>query len=313
MSFSHSEIRWRRSVRSAFVVGWREVTGVDVRTPDLVEVISAGIGWADGSVIRLDVAGATHRFHVAGTQPGQLRETLMAWVVREAPPSKPWPVAPARPVVARAPVDIAYAAAAIWRASGLGRAPFSEITTASYRVAVAENHRDSGRYSEAIAVLEPLAQQCAEKFGADQPITLQVRNALGRSYCDAGYFSEGLEVLNDIVSIAEHVLGVDDDMTLTLRNNLALGYSAAGEYRHALDLLDLNVDYSERKLGDDSLETLGRRNNLAATQALAGLRQRAAASYWSILDRLHPDSYAHSLAVTARQNLAILHNPLWEP
>ncbi|MGW5919805.1 tetratricopeptide repeat protein [Nocardia fluminea] len=300
-------------MRSAFVVGWREVTGLDVRTPDLVDVIAAGVGWADGSAIRLDVAGATHRFHVAGTPPEQLRETLMAWVVREAPPSKPWPVASARPVVARAPVDVAYTAAAIWRADGLGRAPFSEITTASYRVAVAENHRDSGRYQEAIAVLEPLAQQCAEKFGADQRITLQVRNALGRSYCDAGYVSEGLEVLDDIVSIAEDALGVDDEMTLTLRNNLALGYSAAGEYLRALDLLDLNVDYSERKLGGDSLETLGRRNNLAGTQALAGFRQRAATSYWSILDRMYPDSDAHSLAVTARQNLAILHNPLWEP
>ncbi|WP_446225466.1 tetratricopeptide repeat protein [Nocardia sp. IBHARD005] len=215
--------------------------------------------------------------------------------------------------VARTPVDVALTAAAIWRADGLGRAPFSDITTASYRVAVAENHRECGRYQEAIALLEPLAQQCSEKFGADQAITLQVRNALGRSYCDVGNVSEGLEVLGDIVSIAEHVLGVDNEMTLTLRNNLALGYSAAGEYLRALDLLDLNVDYSEQKLGDDSLETLGRRNNLAATQALAGFRQRAAASYWGILDGMYPDSNVHSLAVTARQNLAILHNPRWEP
>lgn len=117
-----------------------------------------------------------------------------------------------------------------------------------------------------------------------------------------------------MVAAAEHRQGADGDLTLVIRNNLAIGYQQAGQYAQAIELHERNIRHSERRHGRLSRQTAGRRNNLAATLALAGHRRRAIERYWEVLDALSDDgAHDDTLAVTARQNLAILHNPSWRP
>jgi hypothetical protein len=125
--------------------------------------------------------------------------------------------------------------------------------------------------------------------------------------------NDAIGLFKDNLVAAERVHGLDGDATLVFRNNLALGYQHAGHYAQATGLHEENIIHTERRHGRNHLETIGRRNNLAATVALAGYRERAIALYWEILDDMDAMSRDQHLAITARQNLAILHNPAWEP
>ncbi|MEO3925687.1 tetratricopeptide repeat protein [Micromonosporaceae bacterium B7E4] len=294
---------------------WPDLRGLDVRSPDIVTfVLSTSLSEvdADGTTLHLRTDRGLARLHVNGVRQADLRAALAGWVIREAGPDVPLPATPPpAPRQVDGQLGTVRMALDVWRAASLGREPLADRSTLAYRLAVAENHRFGGAFTEAVAVLGPLAAEAARAFGPTDDDTLKVRNALGQTYLAAGAVDDGLDVLRELVAVTEHLHGVDGELTLVFRNNLAAGYQQAGQYALAIDLHGQNVRHTERRRGPADLETIGRRNNLAATLALAGQRERAITGYWAVLDALAGAD--HALGVTARQNLAILHNPSWRP
>ncbi|WP_200210195.1 tetratricopeptide repeat protein [Micromonospora coerulea] len=310
-----SGILLRRPFRRFLTFDWAALRGLEVRTPGFLSLaISFLPAYDDGSSLHLHLDRGVCRFHVHGVPAPDLRERLASWVGDTVGPPAPLPAMPPPPPRASSgPLDVVRMSLDLWRAGGLGRESLPDRGTLAYRLSLAEDHRRCGRYGEAIALLEPLAAGAAQAFGPVDEDTLKVRNALGQAYLDAGQVDDGLDVLREVVAVAEHLHGVDGALTLVVRNNLAIAYQHAGQYAQAIELHEQNIRHTERNHGRDSIETIGRRNNLAATLALAGYRERAIELYWEVLDAL-PDGYrSHTLAVNARQNLAILHNPSWTP
>ncbi|MEU0154763.1 tetratricopeptide repeat protein [Micromonospora fulviviridis] len=310
-----SGIDLRRPIRRFLRLPWPTLRGLDIRTPSLLSMALDGYGLrSDGAHVDLHLDHGVCRLHVAGTPAPELRERLATWAAEEAGPPEPLPaVPPPPPRQVRGPVDVARMSLDIWRASGVGRESVPDRGTLAYRLSVAEDHRLCGRFTEAIALLEPLAAGAAAAFGPLNTDALTVRNALGQAYLAAGQVDDGLDVLREAVTAAEHGQGADGDLTLVIRNNLAAGYQQAGQYAQAIELHEQNIRHSARRHGQLSRQTVGRRNNLAATLALAGYRWRAITLYWEVLDALPAGARDDTLAVTARQNLAILHNPTWRP
>lgn len=305
----------RRRLRRFLTFRWPDLRGFAVGTPGFRTMMMSSMrGTGEGASLDLHLDRGVCEFYVDGIRAAALREQLASWVVREAGPPEPLPAMPPPPAREFAdPLDVARTSLDVWRAAGLGREPLHSRSTLAYRLDVAEDHRRCGRFIEAIALLQPLAEAAAQAFGPVDEDTLKVRNALGQAYLAAGDVDDGLDVLRDVVVAAEHLHGTDGDLTLVVRNNLAIGYQQAGQYAQAIALHEQNVRHSERNHGRDDLRTVGRRNNLAATLAFAGYRERAIALYWQVLDAIPDVDRDHNLAVTARQNLAILHNPSWKP
>ncbi|WP_446217382.1 tetratricopeptide repeat protein [Micromonospora sp. IBHARD004] len=314
--FHRSGIVLRRRVRRFLIFRWPHLRGLEVRTPSFLTLAMTSVWSRDdgGSFLHLHLDHGVCRLYVGGIDSPALRALLASWVAREADPPQPLPAMPPPPAPAIAdPLDAVRLSLDVWRASGLGRESLHSRSTLACRLDLAEDHRRCGRFTEAIALLEPLAAGAAQAFGPVDEDTLKVRNALGQAYLAAGDVDDGLDVLREVVVAAEHLHGTDGELTLVFRNNLAVGYQQAGQYAQAIELHEQNVRYSEQQHGRDDLQTVGRRNNLAATLAFAGYRERAIGLYWGVLDALPGADRNHSLAVTARQNLAILHNPSWKP
>jgi tetratricopeptide (TPR) repeat protein len=297
----------RQFGRQFLTFSWADLRGLDARPSMWVP------GMLSGTALCLETDRGLSRLHVGALRPAQLRGMLAAWVVSEAGPGRPFPAAPppaAREVAGQ--LDAVRVSLDIWRAASLGGEPLYDRGALSYRMAVADNHRRVGHFAEAIAVIGPLAAQAAQAFGSADADTLTVHNELGQTYLAAGAVDAGLEVLREALAVAERSQGIDGDLTLVIRNNLAAGYQQAGQYAQAIDLHEENIRQTERRHGPADLVTIGRRNNLAGALGLTGQRERSINMYWDVLDAL-ADVDEHSLAVTARHNLARLHNPSWQP
>ncbi|GAA5185311.1 hypothetical protein GCM10023322_28930 [Rugosimonospora acidiphila] len=306
----------RGRLRRFLAFAWKDLRGLEIRQSSTTWFLLPGPALehvdAIGASLLLTTDKGLSRLHVNGVGTKDLRTMFSEWVVREAGPSKPSPAmppAPTRKVAGQ--LGVAQMSVELWRANSLGREPLYERGTLAYRMGVAENHRRIGHFAEAIALLEPLVERATETFGPDDRGTLTVRNALGQTYLDAGEVDDGLGVLREVLATAEHLHGEDNDLTLVFRNNLAAGYQQAGQYPQAIELHERNIEYSERRHGPADLGTIGRRNNFASTLGFAGQRERSIDQYWAVLDALA--GTPHRLADTARQNLAILHNPSWRP
>ncbi|MFG2055333.1 tetratricopeptide repeat protein [Micromonospora sp. NPDC048930] len=314
---SRSGILLRRRIRPFLTVTWPALRGLEVWQPGLDTFVLFGLSrvGGDGASLYLHLDDGVCQFHVHGVAAAELRARLGSWAADAAGPPVPLPAMPPPPPrQVSGPLDVVRMSLDLWRAAGLGREAVPDRSTLAYRLSVAENHRLSGRFGEAVALLEALAAGAAQAFGPLDEDALKVRNALGQTYLEAGQLDDGLDVLREVLAAAEHRHGSDAELTLVVRNNLAVAHQHAGQYAQAIELHEQNIRHTERNRGRDSLETIGRRNNLAATLALAGYRRRAIDLYWEVLDALAAGSHHHhTLAVNARQNLAILHNPAWKP
>lgn len=294
---------------------WGDLRGLDVGPSVAGFILASSERHMDsaGAALRLETDRGLIRLHVNGVRPVRLREMLASWVVGEAGPGRPFPAAPPpAPREVADQLDAVRMSLDVWRAASLGREPLYDRRALVHRVAVADNHRRIGHFAEAIAVLAPLAAEAAQAFGSVDDDTLTVHNELGQTYLAAGAIAAGLEVLREALAVAERSHGADDDLTLVIRNNLAAGCQQAARYEEAIALHEENIRLTERRRGPADLVTVGRRNNLARALGLAGQRERAIQLYWGVLDAL-ADAGDHSLVVTARHNLAFLHNPSWQP
>ncbi|MDN3296236.1 hypothetical protein QWM81_19655 [Streptomyces ficellus] len=127
------------------------------------------------------------------------------------------------------------------------------------------------------------------------------------------------------LELAEHALGiwkagqlatkpVTDRATLFQRLSTAEQHRLRGDLSGALTLLGPLAVQSSRAFGPVDEDTIAVRNNLAYTLAATGHRGAAIELYWEILDDLAAAGILTSPAeMFARQNLARLHDPNWQP
>jgi hypothetical protein len=123
---------------------------------------------------------------------------------------------------------------------------------------------------QAIAVGEPLVEDCVRALGPDDPSTMSSRNNLASAYQDAGRTGEAIALHEQTLAGRERVLGPDHPDTMTSRNNLASAYRAGGRTGEAIALHEQTLAGRERVLGPDHPGTLQSRNNLASAHGDEG-------------------------------------------
>jgi tetratricopeptide (TPR) repeat protein len=159
--------------------------------------------------------------------------------------------------------------------------------------------------AQAIAVGEPLLEECARMLGSDHSLTLTLRNNLANEYSSAARLARAIPVYERTLADRKRLLGPDHPDTLQSQNNLAVAYQRAGLTAEAIPLLERTLADRERLLGPDHPATLGSQGNLANAYLEAGrtaegisLHERTLPDLERVLGPDHPDT------LTSRNNLA---------
>jgi len=183
--------------------------------------------------------------------------------------------------------------------------PQQAATAVALLVREAWSLQRTGRYSEAVELLQRTLFNSERVLGPDHPSTLTVRTSLASVYRGLGRYSEAVELLQRTLLDSERVLGEDHPSTLSVRANLASAYQDLGRYSEAVQLLQRTLLDSERVLGGDHPSTLSVRANLASAYQDMGRRSEAV----DLLQRTLLDSERvlggdHPSTLTVRANLA---------
>ncbi|MGO9972793.1 MAG: FxSxx-COOH system tetratricopeptide repeat protein [Solirubrobacteraceae bacterium] len=166
-------------------------------------------------------------------------------------------------------------------------------------------YRQTGRASEAIALLEPLLADCERILCAEHPNTLSTRNNLALAYQDAGRVGETLAIYEPLLADQERILGAEHPSTLRTRHNLALAYRDAGRVAEAIAILEPLLADQERILSAEHPSTLRTRHNLTRAYHDAGRVAEAIAILEPLLaDRERILGAEHPDTLVSRHNLA---------
>jgi hypothetical protein len=198
-----SGLRVRWLVLRLFSLEWSTVTTLDIVRFRLGNVPEALLGRHCYLSVGTDAFAC--RFYVPNLSADDLRAEFASWVSRAAANGagtrRDTAAEPSR--VPGDPLEVIRGALGTWRASSLGREPLPDRPTLAYRLAVAQNHLEVGNALAAVALLEPLAAQSAEAFGAADRDTLNVRNALAQAYQESGRPAEAVSLYEQNLADSE--------------------------------------------------------------------------------------------------------------
>ena len=196
-----------RPLRSLLSVSWPSLTWLYVltvedirRKADSFEFLTfpnVTRAWKAGdaaSVIGLGIDKVDCWLLAPQTPVRELRTRLTSWTLGAAGAQQQ-----AGTGDAGTPEQVALQAIAVWRAAGLGREPLTDRKTLSYRLAVAEQHRRSGDLLSALTLLQQLATQAVETFGATDQATIVARNNLAFALALGGSRHEAIEAYWEIL------------------------------------------------------------------------------------------------------------------
>jgi non-specific serine/threonine protein kinase/serine/threonine-protein kinase len=161
--------------------------------------------------------------------------------------------------------------------------------TLAAMTALADLRWNQERFSEALAVYEPLIESLRLRFGPDHRSTLKARFDLASTYVGLDRLDDAVRLNLEVLDRQRRVLGPNDADTVSTLGNLSFLHMRMGQYDQALPLAREVVDRHTKVLGPDHPETLTGLHNLAAT-----------------LDRLGSDAEAEQLyerAVAARRRV----------
>lgn len=196
-----------RPLRSLLSVSWPSLTWLYVltvedirRKADSFEFLTfpnVTRAWKAGdaaSVIGLGIDKADCWLLAPQMPVRELRTRLSSWTLGAAGAQQQ-----AGTGDAGTPEQAARQAIAVWRAAGLGREPLTDRKTLGYRLAVAEQHRRSGDLLIALTLLQQLATQAVETFGATDQATIVARNNLAFALALGGFRHEAVEAYWEIL------------------------------------------------------------------------------------------------------------------
>ncbi|MFI1810586.1 tetratricopeptide repeat protein [Streptomyces sp. NPDC020422] len=167
-----------------------------------------------------------------------------------------------------------------------------------------------GRVEEALPLLEALTRECVRAEGADDALTLMVRNEYANALQMAQDYERAAVENAEVLALRVGLFGEAHAMTLATRHNLAVTLSMLGRYEEALAELDA-VHTAELGLyGPDDPRVLVTRENRACIRRDLGDPEAARpeleavlAARVRVLDADHPQTLA------ARFNLATCLDP----
>ncbi len=136
--------------------------------------------------------------------------------------------------------------------------------------------QSSGRFAEALPLLEDNLKRRRAQAGPDKSNTMVAINNLANAYRTAGRLGEALPLFAEALKGLEAEYGPDHPYTLGAMNNLALAYRDANRLEDAIPLFEETVKRAKAKLGPGHPYTLGSMNNLGLAYFDAGRYELAA-------------------------------------
>jgi len=172
-------------------------------------------------------------------------------------------------------------------------------------------HTEAGRFDEAVAVLEPVVDDCRWLLGETDPDTVIATGNLGVAYVHLERWEQGLAVLAENVAVRERVFGEVDPLTMTARHALATAYQMAGRLPEALAAFTSVAAQRSRILGPAHPDALASRVALALARADSGDTVGAVPGLVSALEDAEHSVGPHTVStVTIRIHLADCHAEL---
>jgi tetratricopeptide (TPR) repeat protein len=169
----------------------------------------------------------------------------------------------------------------------------------------ASAHHFARQTDAAIALFEPLCDDCERILGTEDLGTLTSRNNLAGAYLSAGRHNDAIAIYERLSGDYARVVGPDHLAAINARHNLASAYLAAGRSDEAIAMLEPLFDEWSRSIGPEHPYALGTRGVLGYAYLNAGRTEDAIA----ILEPLVGDEARllgpeHSSALAVRHNLA---------
>lgn len=163
---------------------------------------------------------------------------------------------------------------------------------------------------EAIALGEPLVEDCGRRLGGRHPDTRNARINLAWAYSVAGRAGDAIVILERTLEDGIRLRGTDHPETLSSRNSLAHAYRRAGRTDEAVSLFEVNLASRVRVHGEDHVDTLVAQGNLGDAYRSAGrkdeavaLLERTVADDIRVIGDEHPTTlYAQAFLASAYQS-----------
>ena len=131
--------------------------------------------------------------------------------------------------------------------------------------------RELGQAADAYRVIETTLRHAEESLGAENHLSLHLRNAFGADLRARGEFAEALKLDMDTLALHTRVFGAADPQTWRVMNNLALDYGLNSRYDEARELhKDVYVRQRDATSGVSSTERLNSLTGLARAVRLGG-------------------------------------------
>jgi serine/threonine protein kinase/lipopolysaccharide biosynthesis regulator YciM len=124
-------------------------------------------------------------------------------------------------------------------------------------------HRERGRYSEAMALIDMALEMRRSRFGDRHPDTLSATNSKAACLSDAGEVEQAVEIYEFVYDAEAGLLAENDPAILITRNNLAGCYTMLGRLTEAEVLYETNLKITREVLGESHPRTILALNNLA--------------------------------------------------
>lgn len=137
-----------------------------------------------------------------------------------------------------------------------------------------------------------------ERFGADDPLTLQVAKWVSVLNFSRGRYQDAADLNTEVLEAYRRTVGEDHQDTLDALGNVAIDYRVRGEFDTALELSESVHERYLRLNGEEDPETLRAAHNVGVSLRLAGLFERAR--------QLDDDTWNHKIRMFGADHAASL-------
>lgn len=177
-------------------------------------------------------------------------------------------------------------------------------TTQSLEVGYSTLLMQTGRFAEAVELLERIREEQSVNYQAHDIRLKSTLNNLAAGYQALGRLNEAIEIATQNVEQSALLLGEDHPDTWGALNNLASMLADSGDLSKAIELWKQIVESTEAHLGPDHPQTLRFANNLAYGYQYSGQAELSLALYEQTLERSELSlGAAHPRTLTTMVNL----------
>lgn len=155
-------------------------------------------------------------------------------------------------------------------------------------------YTQTGRFSEAVALLEYVLAQHRAIDPVPNGYTLSVMNNLGSAHMGARQHDQAIQLHREVLELSKTQLGEEHPHSLTAMNNLASDYLAKEDFAAAEVLARACLELRAKTLGAAHFDTLGSKMTLAHSLLAQGRHAPAeplSREVLAVLESVMPDDY----------------------